>query len=206
MTLQNSMTTKMSKRDRLLSFLNLFGDESFTYFFLLNLVSNCTYAYTYHPFFAVFLMVCLSGSMALLEMFLFRILSKLGSLGKIYLLTIGTVYTIFILIDYFCLFNFQSTFDQDKLDILRETTPKETKEFLQTYLSFGLVLGGVACVVLLHIILFFISLTISKIKMVRFFLAIISTIGFMGWGFMVVSYIKFHNGFTIPRSILQSLV
>ena len=113
------MTTKMSKRDRLLSFLNLFGDESFTYFFLLNLVSNCTYAYTYHPFFAVFLMVCLSGSIALLEMFLFRILSKLGSLGKIYLLTIGTVYTIFILIDYFCLFNFQSTFDQDKLDILQ---------------------------------------------------------------------------------------
>lgn len=168
-------------------------------FSYLNLVSNCTYAYTYHPFFAVFLMVCLSGSMALLEMFLFRILSKVGSLGKIYLLTIGTVYTIFILTDYFCLFNFQSTFDQDKLDILRETTPKETKEFLQTYLSFGLVLGGVACVVLLHIILFFISLTISKIKMVRFFLAIISTIGFMGWGFMVVSYIKFHNGFTIPQ-------
>ena len=116
-----------------------------------------------------------------------------------YLVAVGIIYTIIILTDYFCLFNFQSTFDQDKLDILRETTPKETREFLHTYLSFGLVLGGLACVLLMHIMLLRLSLFISKIKRVRFFFALVSTIGFMGWGFMIISYIKFHNGFSIPQ-------
>lgn len=189
----------MHKRKSLHSLLNLFGAKPFIYFFLLNLVSNCTYSYTYHPFIAVLLMVCLSGSMAFLEIILFRSLNKVRLLGIMYLLVVGVIYTVLILMDYFCLFNFQSTFDQDKLDILRETTPKESREFLQTYLSFGLVLGGLVCVLLMHIMLFLLSLFISKIKRVRFFFTLISIIGFMGWGFMIVSYAKFHNGFSIPQ-------
>ena len=199
MTLQSSKISNMHKRKSLHSLLNLFGAKPFIYFFLLNLVSNCTYSYTYHPFIAVLLMVCLSGSMAFLEIILFRSLNKVRLLGIMYLLVVGVIYTVLILTDYFCLFNFQSTFDQDKLDILRETTPKESREFLQTYLSFGLVLGGLVCVLLMHIMLFLLSLFISKIKRVRFFFTLISIIGFMGWGFMIVSYAKFHNGFSIPQ-------
>ena len=199
MTLQSSKISNMHKRKSLHSLLNLFGAKPFIYFFLLNLVSNCTYSYTYHPFIAVLLMVCLSGSMAFLEIILFRSLNKVRLLGIMYLLVVGVIYTVLILTDYFCLFNFQSTFDQDKLDILRETTPKESREFLQTYLSFGLVLGGLVCVLLMHTMLLLLSLFISKIKRARLFFALISTIGFMGWGFMIVSYVKFHNGFYIPQ-------
>lgn len=199
MTQQSSKVFSMHKRDLLHSLLNLCGEKPFIYLFLLNLVSNCTYSYTYHPFVGVLLMVCLSGSMALLETLVFSFFSKVRSLGVMYLVAVGIIYTIIILTDYFCLFNFQSTFDQDKLDILRETTPKETREFLHTYLSFGLVLGGLACVLLMHIMLLRLSLFISKIKRVRFFFALVSTIGFMGWGFMIISYIKFHNGFSIPQ-------
>lgn len=199
MTQQSSKVFSMHKRDLLHSLLNLCGEKPFIYLFLLNLVSNCTYSYTYHPFVGVLLMVCLSGSMALLETLVFSFFSKVRSLGVMYLVAVGIIYTIIILTDYFCLFNFQSIFDQDKLDILRETTPKETREFLHTYLSFGLVLGGLACVLLMHIMLLRLSLFISKIKRVRFFFALVSTIGFMGWGFMIISYIKFHNGFSIPQ-------
>ena len=162
----------MHKRKSLHSLLNLFGAKPFIYFFLLNLVSNCTYSYTYHPFIAVLLMVCLSGSMAFLEIILFRSLNKVRLLGIMYLLVVGVIYTVLILMDYFCLFNFQSTFDQDKLDILRETTPKESREFLQTYLSFGLVLGGLVCVLLMHIMLFLLSLFISKITWVRWIISV----------------------------------
>ena len=118
MTLQSSKISNMHKRKSLHSLLNLFGAKPFIYFFLLNLVSNCTYSYTYHPFIAVLLMVCLSGSMAFLEIILFRSLNKVRLLGIMYLLVVGVIYTVLILMDYFCLFNFQSTFDQDKLDIL----------------------------------------------------------------------------------------
>ena len=173
MTLQSLKVPNVHKRNLLHSLLNLFGKKPFIYLFLLNLVSNCTYSYTYHPFIGVLLMVCLSGSMALLEMLLFSFLNKVRPLGVVFLLAVAIIYTIIILADYFCLFNFQSTFDQDKLDILRETTPKESREFLQTYLSFGLVLGGLVCVLLMHIMLFLLSLFISKIKRVRFFFTLI---------------------------------
>ena len=71
----------MHKRDLLHSLLNLCGEKPFIYLFLLNLVSNCTYSYTYHPFVGVLLMVCLSGSMALLETLVFSFFSKVRSLG-----------------------------------------------------------------------------------------------------------------------------
>lgn len=128
-----------------------------------------------------------------------QVFEQSKTIGVMFLLAVAIIYTIIILTDYFSLFNFQSTFDQNKLDILRETTPKETREFLQTYLSFGLVLGGLACVLLMHIMLLLLSFLISKIKRVRIFFALISIVGFMGWGFMIVSYIKFHNGFSIPQ-------
>ena len=117
----------------------------------------------------------------------------------LYLFLVGAVYTILILADYFCIFNFQTTFDQNKLDILRETTSKETKEFLQTYVSFGLVLGGLLSILLIHIILLFLSFITVKIKKICFFFAILSTIGFVGWSFMIFGYVRFHNGFTIPQ-------
>ena len=117
----------------------------------------------------------------------------------LYLFLVGAVYTILILADYFCIFNFQTTFDQNKLDILRETTSKETKEFLQTYVSFGVVLGGLLSILLIHITLLFLSFITVKIKKICFFFAILSTIGFVGWGFMIFGYVRFHNGFTIPQ-------
>ena len=199
MTLQTLKVSCIQQRKLLSSFLNLFGEKSFTYLFLLNLISNGAYAYTYHPFMALLLMVCLSGSMAFLETLLFSFLRRRRLLGRLYLIVIVTVYSLLILTDYFCIFNFQTTFTQDKLDILRETTSKETKEFLQTYISFGLLSAGVVGVFLLHGILLFLSFIIANKKIICRFFAILTVTGFIGWGFMVVSYAKFHNGFTIPQ-------
>ena len=199
MTLQTLKVSCIQQRKLLSSFLNLFGEKSFTYLFLLNLISNGAYAYTYHPFMALLLMVCLSGSMAFLETLLFSFLRRKRLLGRLYLIVIVTVYSLLILTDYFCIFNFQTTFNQDKLDILRETTSKETKEFLQTYISFGLLSAGVVGVFLLHGILLFLSFIIANKKIICRFFAILTVTGFIGWAFMVVSYAKFHNGFTIPQ-------
>lgn len=199
MTLQTSKISCIQQNKLLSSFLNLCGKKSFTYLFLLNLISNSAYAYTYHPFIALLMIVCLSGSMAFLETLLFSFLRKKRLLGILYLIFVVIVYTLLILTDYFCIFNFQTTFNQDKLDILRETTSKETKEFLQTYISFGLLSVGIIGILLLHSILLFLSFVIANKKIIRGFFAILTVIGFIGWGFMIVCYAKFHNGFTIPQ-------
>ena len=199
MMLQILRNSNVGRKTLFSSFFKVFDEKSFIYLFLLNLISNCSYSYTYHPLIAVSLMICLSASLALLEMLLFKFLNKIRPLGMLYLFLVGAIYTILILADYFCIFNFQTTFDQNKLDILRETTSKETKEFLQTYVSFGLVLGGLLSILLIHITLLFLSFITVKIKKICFFFAILSTIGFVGWGFMIFGYVRFHNGFTIPQ-------
>ena len=199
MTRQTPKCSCKQQRKLLSLFLHQFEGRVFIYLLLINLISNCTYAYTYHPLFAILLMVCLSSTIALLENIIFNCLNKNRILGRLFLIVTVLCYTLLILTDYFCIFNFQTTFNQDKLDILRETTPKETKEFLQTYLTFGIVSVGIICILLMHGILFFLSNIIANKKWTHNIFAITSAIGFITWGFMVFSYIKFHNGFTIPQ-------
>lgn len=181
------------------SFFHIFKGRIFIYFFFINLISNCTYAYTYHPFLAVLLMVCLSSTLALLETIIYKSLNKNRLLGTLFFIVIALFYTFLILTDYFCIFNFQTTLNQDKLDILRETTAKETKEFLQTYLTFGKVFVGVVCIFLMHGVLFFLSTIFANKTWLQNVFAIMSIIGFISWGGMIVCYVKFHNGFTIPQ-------
>ena len=99
------------------SFFHIFKGRIFIYFFFINLISNCTYAYTYHPFLAVLLMVCLSSTLALLETIIYKSLNKNRLLGTLFFIVIALFYTFLILTDYFCIFNFQTTLNQDKLDL-----------------------------------------------------------------------------------------
>ena len=117
-------------KNLLATILNLFRERAFIYLLFLNLISNCTYFYTNRTLVPLLLMICLSCSLAFLEVLIFRSLSKARWLRASYLSGMGFFYTVLILTDYFCLLKFQSTFNQEKLDIVRETTLIETKEFL----------------------------------------------------------------------------
>lgn len=133
-------------KNRLSSFLNLFEGRAFAYLFLLNIVSNCSYVYTDRAVLPLVMMICLSASWALIEVIVFRCLSKIRILGKGYLIMLSIVYTTLIIVDYFCISNFQTTFNQSKLDIIRETNLAESAEFLSNYLSismlFNIIIGG----------------------------------------------------------------
>lgn len=188
-------------KNLLATILNLFRERAFIYLLFLNLISNCTYFYTNRTLVPLLLMICLSCSLAFLEVLIFRSLSKARWLRASYLSGMGFFYTVLILTDYFCLLKFQSTFNQEKLDIVRETTLIETKEFLHTYLTPGLILGGLMGVILLHVVLFSLSSVIAKSKRRgwRYLLLSASITGLFIWGGVAVSYVKFHNGFSIPQ-------
>lgn len=188
-------------KNLLATILNLFRERAFIYLLFLNLISNCTYFYTNRTLVPLLLMICLSCSLTFLEVLIFRSLSKARWLRASYLSGMGFFYTVLILTDYFCLLKFQSTFNQEKLDIVRETTLIETKEFLHTYLTPGLILGGLMGVILLHVVLFSLSSVIAKSKRRgwRYLLLSASITGLFIWGGVAVSYVKFHNGFSIPQ-------
>lgn len=94
MMLQILRNSNVGRKTLFSSFFKVFDEKSFIYLFLLNLISNCSYSYTYHPLIAVSLMICLSASLALLEMLLFKFLNKIRPLGMLYLFLVGAVYTI----------------------------------------------------------------------------------------------------------------
>ena len=169
-------------KNLLATILNLFRERAFIYLLFLNLISNCTYFYTNRTLVPLLLMICLSCSLAFLEVLIFRSLSKAGWLRASSLSGMGFFYTVLILTDYFCLLKL--TFNQEKLDIVRETTLIETKEFLHTYLTPGLILEGLMGVILLHVVLFSLSSVIAKSKRRgwRYLLLSASITGLFIWG------------------------
>ena len=111
----------------------------------------------------------------------------------------GGGYTFLILCDYFCLFKFQTTLNQDKIDIIRETNPVETLEFLHTYLSFGLIISIIFGIVILVLLLIRLAAILSYFRKLSIVFSILSLCGVAVWTFMAFSYILFHNGFSIPQ-------
>lgn len=172
------------------SCISLVKSKIFIYLLLLNLISNCSYSYTDKTFIPIGIMICLSFSLAYIEMFLYRLFSKIRLLGKIYFICVSILYILLIIIDYFCLFKFQTTINQDKIDIIRETTTKETAEFLHTYLSAGLVIGILLACLLFNVLLFILSNVIAKCRKLNIIYFLLSLVGFCIWVFMVFSFIK----------------
>lgn len=135
----------------------------------------------------------------MIEVVLFRALVRFKWLSKAYLVLMGGGYTFLILCDYFCLFKFQTTLNQDKIDIIRETNPVETLEFLHTYLSFGLIISIIFGIVILVLLLIRLAAILSYFRKLSIVFSILSLCGVAVWTFMAFSYILFHNGFSIPQ-------
>lgn len=181
------------------SYLSCFNNKVFFYFLLLNLISNCSYFYTDRTSIPLLIMICLSTTTSMIEVVLFRALVRFKWLSKAYLVLMGGGYTFLILCDYFCLFKFQTTLNQDKIDIIRETNPVETLEFLHTYLSFGLIISIIFGIVILVLLLIRLAAILSYFRKLSIVFSILSLCGVAVWTFMAFSYILFHNGFSIPQ-------
>lgn len=175
------------------------GRTSAILLLLLNLIANCSYLYTQLELIALIAMICLSAALASFETIIFYLLRSFKALQKIYLCSIIAIYNLLIAVDYFCLFNFQTTLNQDKIDIIRETHKQEVIEFLHTYISAELVALVVVGIVLFNIILVYVSKRLANLPHLGKLYISLSVMGFVVWGAMVVSYIKYHNGFSIPQ-------
>ncbi len=181
------------------SYLSCFNNKVFFYFLLLNLISNCSFFYTKRALISLLIMICLSSTISMIEVVLFRALARFKWLSKAYLVLMGGGHIFLILCDYFCLFNFQTTLEQDKIDIILDTNPVETLEFLHTYLSFGLIISIIFGIVILVLLLIRLAAILSYFRKLSIVFSILSLCGVAAWTFMVVSYILFHHGFLIPQ-------
>lgn len=181
------------------SYLSCFNNKVFFYFLLLNLISNCSYFYTDRTSIPLLIMICLSVTISMIEVVLFRALVRFKGLSKAYLALMSGGHIFLILCDYFCLFYFQTTLTQEKIDIIRETNPVETLEFLHTYLSFGLIISIIFGIVILVLLLIRLAAILSYFRKLSIVFSILSLCGVAVWTFMAFSYILFRDGFAIPQ-------
>lgn len=181
------------------SYLSCFNNKVFFYFLLLNLISNCSYFYTDRTSIPLLIMICLSVTISMIEVVLFRALVRFKRLSKAYLVLMSGGHIFLILCDYFCLFYFQTTLTQEKIDIIRETNPVETLEFLHTYLSFGLIISIIFGIAILVLLLIRLAAILSYFRKLSIVFSILSLCGVAVWTFMAFSYILFRDGFVIPQ-------
>lgn len=135
----------------------------------------------------------------MIEVVLFRALVRFKWLSKAYLVLMSGGHIFLILCDYFCLFYFQTTLTQEKIDIIRETNPVETLEFLHTYLSFGLIISIIFGIAILVLLLIRLAAILSYFRKLSIVFSILSLCGVAVWTFMAFSYILFRDGFAIPQ-------
>lgn len=170
----------------------------FVHIFFLNVISNLSSLRSYNDPFYVVGILSLSALTAYFECVLFNIIPS-EKLKKIYAGFLIVLHTILATVEYFILINFHKNINQDVIDIIGETNPRESAEFFETYFSPLSIIIYLVVVVLGSVLIYAITKYIHrKIKYMcvglLFVLLGILTLGYSAYGF-----IFFRDGKSIPQ-------
>lgn len=107
-----------------------------------------------------------------------------------------------MLTDCFLYYNFKLVLAQDAIDILADTTPKESAAFISTYLTIESILLWLAFIVTANLIIYFLSKIIAKhLPRISVLIGLMSIIlGISIASYSVIKYIKYRNGKDIPQT------
>ena len=169
----------------------------FLFLFVLNLISNYVVLKYDDSLFAYLGVLFLSAFFAYVESAIYCLLVNRW-LKKIYSFIVVTIHNLLIVCEYFLLVNFQMSIGQDAIDILAETNPVEIDNFVQTYISPGLIIVVLLLIVLLNVVIYYVVKSLSKlvIQKVCILLAV------FGLGVLCLcgyNYLKYRDGLSIPQ-------
>lgn len=119
--------------------------------------------------------------------------------GKIFAILIIAITNICIIIDYFCYMKFSKVIGQDVMDIIAETNPEETIEFLETYLNIWIILAIVCLCTILNIASLKLSKYLAKLRWVKSSMVIAAILGIVCFGYSSACYILYRNGNSMPQ-------
>lgn len=173
------------------------SSKLYIYLFLINMVSNLVSTKLNHDILSVVAIVSLSAFIAYCETALFLILRNKW-LRRAYAGVVIAIQNILVIVEYFILINFQRYIDQNIIDILGDTNPVESSNFVETYLKPQTIFLYLAACALLNVILVIIVIYIAKVRY-RKLMLIISLFGFLTAGYCVFNYAKYRNGRNIPQ-------
>ncbi len=193
----------------------------FWQFFLLNLFSDYVILGVNPPQTAFYFIPGLAAITAWVEALIFKAIAGRRPSGfrkgaaYVYYWLLLIVHNLLLFTDLFLLFQFNTVFSQQSLDLILGTNPKEAEEFLVAYLTPQLLIGGIAAIVLFNCALYFAGRAIANfgrrhlwIHIVRYLFVLA---GAAVLGYMVYGFVRYRHGaqiptFTVPTRVAYSFI
>lgn len=175
---------------------------------LLNLISNSAFfiyeiSFKHHytnPFAILLATIILSCTLAYIETTIAYFFQRYQKLQRIYMSVVVAIYNLLIVVDYFCLYSFQSFFTQNFLDIVRATSVSESTQFLVTYLNVWKIITIVAGIAVLNWLLVLLARWIARIRPLQIAISILGVIGLCYWIYMIIGVVLYRKITYIPES------
>ena len=133
------------------------------YIFLINLLSNIVSVKLYNNVIDVSFIVFLSAFTAYIESSIYYFIRN-SVVKKIYASIIVIVHNVLAIVEYFILVNFQTFINQDIIDIICDTNPVESSNFIATYLQPHVVLLYLVACILINVVLVVLVKLLGKIR------------------------------------------
>lgn len=193
----------------------------FWQFFLLNLISDYVVLGINPPQTAIYFIPGLAAITAWLEALIFKAIAGhrpdgfRKGFGYVWYWLLLLLHNAVLFTDVFMLVQFKSIFSQQALDLILGTNPKEAEEFITTYLTVPVMVGGIAVIVLFNCALYYAGRAIADfarrhlwIHIVRYLLVLAGAAVF---GYMVYGYVRYRSGaqiptFTAPTRVAYSFI
>ena len=144
-----------------------------------------------------FSILCLSAFLAYLESIVYRVLHR-SWLKRIWLILMVALHSAFIIIEYYLLLNFQTIITIETVNILLDTNPEESANFIETYLKIPTVCLYLLFAGVIVVAAWLLSKLIEESKLKVCFL-VFSIIGLFILIYCGYSFAVYRNGMSIPQ-------
>lgn len=167
------------------------------YIFLINLLSNIVSVKLYNNVIDVSFIVFLSALTAYIESSIYYVIRN-SVVKKIYASILVVVHNVLGIVEYFILVNFQTFINQDIIDILCDTNPVESSNFIETYLQPHVVLLYIVVCIVINVVLVILVRLLGKIRYKEIAL-ILSFLGLFTVFYCAINFVRYRNGMNIPQ-------
>lgn len=171
----------------------------FIYFLILNIVANSLSSLYFQDTLAYVSFVLLAAIITFVELSAIKVVDQIKWLKIVMLCVFIALTNVLIVVDSFLIKEFNLLFGEDVINIIADTNPSETSDFIQTYFSFSNILLITSLIVGVNAIAFLSYKLLSKLKFIKISNALLCAGGLLLCCFCVYSQVVYGTGRGIPQ-------
>ena len=173
------------------------GNKFFIFIFLLHLLSSLVYLHFQYSPLTTTGIILLPAFIAYCESCIYCLIQS-EMTRKYYTGALVVLHNILAIVEYFLLINFRMTISQDTIDIIGDTNPVESVNFIDTYINTVTILMYVGGCLTVNYILYNIANWLYKTRY-QWIAFGMTSMGFLMMLYCTYGFTKYRNGMGIPQ-------